>query len=229
MTHHSPRIDYHRLFKKNIVYGFVIIILILIGRLIYYFAKENFTSDIEKVLEQESKNDTEYHQCLDQKDEISYLSNGQYDKCSNVLNELSTSNIDLNNDIGFGKINDVCPIDSLISGSSKCLTNRLKSQNSSILNESQLFSKSPEKLEINKMINKFDLDKYKKNLNTLVADQKIVDSVKYIKANKLKTSNDPYEPVMNNIINPLSSPSPSPSEQPISEESIEYAKLQLGS
>lgn len=225
MKHHSQAIDYHKLFKKNIVYGIVIIILILVGILIYYLLKENFTSDIEKVLAQESKYDTEYHQCLDQNDEISYLSNGQYDKCSNALSQLSTSNIDLNNDIGFGKINEVCPIDSLISGSSKCLQNRLNSQNTSILNENELFNKSPKNLEINKMVNKFDLQKYKKNLNTLMADQKIIDSVKYIKDNKLKTSNDPYEPVINNILNPV----PSPSEIPITEESIAAAKLQLGS
>ncbi len=218
-------INYHKLLKKKFVYGFILIILILCGLLIYYLTKENFTSDIDKVLEQESKNDTEFHQCLDQNDEISYLSNGQYDKCSNALSQLSTSNIDLNNDIGFGKINEVCPIDSLISGSSKCLQNRLNSQNTSILNESQLFNKSPRNLEINKMVNKFDLQKYQKNLNTLMADQNIKDSVKYIKDNKLKTSNDPYDPVINNILNPA----PSPSEIPITEESIATAKLQLGS
>ncbi len=216
-------INYHKLLKKKFVYGFILIILILCGLLIYYLTKENFTSDIDKVLEQESKNDTEFHQCLDQNDDISYLSNGQYDKCSNALKQLSTSNIDLNNDIGFGKINEVCPIDSLISGSTKCLQNRLNSQNTNIINESELFSKSMKNLEINKIVNKIDLQKYKKNLNTLVADQNIIDSVKYIKDNKLKTSNDPYEPIMDNILNPVSLPT----EQPTTEESIETAKLQL--
>jgi hypothetical protein len=228
MKHHSQAIDYHKLFKKNLIYGIIIIILILVVLLFYYLIKENFTSDIEKVLAQESKNDTDFHQCLDQADEISYLSNGQYDRCSNALRQLSTSNIDLNNDIGFGKINEVCPIDSLILGSSKCLQNRLNSQNTSILNESQLFNKSPRNLEINKMVNKFDLEKYKKNLNKLMADQKITDTIKYIKDNKLKTSNDPYEPVINNILNPVTQ-TPSPSEIPITEESIATAKLQLGS
>jgi hypothetical protein len=223
MKHHSQGIDYHKLFKKNLVYGIVIIILILVGFLLYYLIKENFTSDIEKVLTQESKYDTEFKQCLDQNDEISYLSNGQYDKCSNALSQLSTSNIDLNNDIGFGKINEVCPIDSLISGSSKCLQNRLNSQNTSILNENQLFNKSSQNLEINKMVNRFNLQKYQKNLNTLMADQKITDSVKYIKDNKLKTSNDPYELVISNVLNPV----PKPSEIPITEESIAAAKLQL--
>jgi hypothetical protein len=218
-------IDYHKLFKKKIIYVTIIIILILVGILLYYLVKENFTSNIEQVLSQEKKDDSDYQQCLYQNDEISYLSNGQYDKCSNALHQLSTSNIDLNNDIGFGKINEVCPIDSLISGSSKCLQNRLNSQNTNIINESQLFNKSNQNLEINKIVNKLDLEKYKKNLNTLMANQNITDSVKYIKANKLKTSNDPYEPIIDNILNPVASPT----EQPITEESIEVAKLQLGS
>lgn len=226
MKHHSQAIDYHKLFKKNLVYGIVIIILILVGLLLYYLVKENFTSNIEEVLSQEKKDDSTYKQCLEQNDEISYLSNGQYDKCSNALHQLSTSNIDLNNDIGFGKINEVCPIDSSISiSSNKCLQNRLNSQNTNIINSSQLLNKSKKNLEINKMVNKLDLEKYKKNLNTLMANQNITDSVKYIKANKLKTSNDPYEPIIDNILNPIVSPT----EKPITEESIEAAKLQLGS
>ena len=48
---------------------------------------------------------------------------------------------------------------------------------------------------------------------------------KYIKDNKLKTSNDPYEPVMNNVLNPVTSES----DIPLTEESIATAKLQLGS
>jgi hypothetical protein len=73
-----------------------------------------------------------------------------------------------------------------------------------------MINSSPKNLELQSIKNKFELDEYKKHMDKLFKNKEILEHITYIKQNRLKTSNDPFEPIINDIVNP-SSPSPSPS------------------
>jgi hypothetical protein len=214
-------------FRKKIIITLIIIILIILGTLAYYLlSKESFESEITNVLLEDIKNDQDYHQCISENDQLAYSSNGKYSDCEKTLHQLSYSGINVNDDIGYGKMNDVCPISSLLKSPSSCLIPRLDSQKKMIDDTNQIFKNSPKNIEVNKIFNKFNLNAYRKNLDNIYADKEIMDTVKYLKENRLKTSNDPYESTINNIVNP--SPTPVNTEIPLTEEDIEISKFKLG-
>ena len=46
-----------------------------------------------------------YNKCINENDQLSYVTNGKYNNCSKMLADLAKSGIDASADIGFGKIN----------------------------------------------------------------------------------------------------------------------------
>ena len=99
---------------------FLLIILSVVGIVIYIIRKIFSTrrdsfSDISKLLETEIGNDESYQKCINENDQLSYVTNGKYNNCAKMLSELSKSGIDASRDIGFGKITDICPYSSLSS------------------------------------------------------------------------------------------------------------------
>ena len=107
--------------KILLIIVFIIIIVALLSFLIYSISKESFADNISSILADDIKANDEYQQCLNENNQISYLTNGKYADCQQAISELSSNGIDLNTDIGFGKLNEVCPISSLKSAPSKCL------------------------------------------------------------------------------------------------------------
>jgi hypothetical protein len=187
-----------------------IIIIILLIYLYLYFINEKFSANT--ILSNNINDDADYQECLNQENQIKYVSDGQFQNCSSALTQLSSSGIDIQSDIGFGKINELCPVSSLMSSPSNCLKNRLNKQNNNIKDTNEMIKTSPKNLELQSIKNKFELDEYKKHMDKLFSNKEILEHIKYIKENRLKTSNDPFEPIINDIVNP--SPSPSNTESP---------------
>jgi hypothetical protein len=225
--------------KKLIIRLFIVILIIIILLAVYLLkdriilltnsvSKERFASANEQILADDLKDDQDFHKCINENDQLIYSSNGRYSNCEQTLNQLSTSGVNPNSDIGYGKMTDICPVTALLSSPSACLVPRLNSQEKIIERTQKAFNDSPKNIEVSKIFNKLHLNAYKKNLDTLYSDNEIIDTVKYIKTNRFKTSNDPYESTINNIVNPSPTPTPDNSIE-LSEQDIELAKFKLGS
>lgn len=181
----------------------IVVMIVIIGLNIY----EKFSS--ESILVNDLKDNADFQECLNRENQIKFLSNGQYETCSRALSQLSTNGINPQEDIGFGKISELCPLSSLASSPSSCLNARLNKQNITIDDTTKLINESPQDLQLKSLQNKFEFDSYKKQFDKLLANDEILKPIKYIQQNRLKTSNDPFEPVLNDIVNPMPSPTPS--------------------
>jgi hypothetical protein len=190
-----------------IISAIVVIIVIMI--ILFYFINENFS--INTILSNNINDDADYQECLNQENQIKYLSDGQFQNCSTALTQLSSSGIDIQSDIGFGKISELCPVSALISSPSSCLKNRLNKQKKTINETKEIIASSPINLKLNSIKNKLELEAYKKQMDKLFLNKEILEPIKYIKQNRLKTSNDPFEPIINDIVNPSPSSSNTPS------------------
>jgi hypothetical protein len=199
-----------RLTNKRIIGVISVIIIIMI--ILFYFINEKFSANT--ILSNNINDDADYQECLNQENQIKYASDGQFQNCSTALTQLSSSGIDIQSDIGFGKISELCPVSSLMSSPSNCLKTRLKKQNNNINETTEMINSSPKNLELNSIKNKLELEAYKKQMDKLFLNKEILEPIKYIKQNRLKTSNDPFEPIINDIVNP----SPSPSNTPLASE-----------
>ena len=199
-----------RLTNKRIIGIISVIIIIMI--ILFYFINEKFSANT--ILSNNINDDADYQECLNQENQIKYTSDGQFQNCSTALTQLSSSGIDIQSDIGFGKISELCPVSALISSPSSCLKNRLNKQKNTINETKEIIASSPRNLELNSFKNKLELEAYKKHMDKLFLNKEILEPIKYIKQNRLKTSNDPFEPIINDIVNPT----PSPSNTPLASE-----------
>jgi hypothetical protein len=103
----------------------VLLAVLLSG--VYYF-KESFIDNPSKIISDDLIANEDYQQCLSESNQISYLTNGKYSSCTDALSQLSSSGIDINSDIGFGQLSQLCPISSLVSSPSDCLKTRYKNK-----------------------------------------------------------------------------------------------------
>jgi hypothetical protein len=191
----------HKNIKKIfqlIFFGLIFIGIILV---IYHFTKESFETN-SKIFADDLSANEDYQQCLNESNQISYLTNGKYLNCSQALSQLSSDGIDINSDIGFGQLSQLCPISSLASPADDCLRARLQKQNKTLESTKESVGSSSKNLDLIKMYNRIELDAHNKHMDKLFSDKEILDSVKYIKENRLKTSNDEFESVLDNVINP---------------------------
>jgi hypothetical protein len=192
----------HKLSNNLITY--FICLLVLFGVVLsglYYF-KESFTDNPSKIIADDLTANEDYQQCLSESNQISYLTNGKYLNCSDALSQLSSDGIDINSDIGFGQLSQLCPISSLASSPSDCLKTRLQKQNQTLQKTDEILKNSSKNTELIRMYNNIELDSYKKQMNKLFSDKEVLDTVKYIKENRLKTSNDEFETMLDDKINP---------------------------
>ena len=203
--------------KLNIAIIITIIIIVIIIIIIGLF--ENFSAD--EILINDIKDDADYQECLNKENQIKFLSNGQYETCSRALSQLSTNGLNMQDDVGFGKISELCPLSSLLSSPSSCLNARLNKQNITINDTNKLINESPGDLKLRSLKNELEFDSYKKQFDKLLTNNEILEPIKYIQKNRFKTSNDPFEPVLNNIVNPTPSSSPTISSSLSSKDNTE--------
>jgi hypothetical protein len=179
----------------------LLLLLVIIISGVYYY-RENFIDNPSKIISDDLTANEDYQQCLSESNQISYLTNGKYLNCSDALTQLSSDGIDINSDIGFGQLSQLCPISSLASSPSDCLKTRLQKQNETIQKTDETVTNSVKNIELIKTFNNIELNAYKKQMNKLFADKEVLDTVKYIKENRLKTSNDEFETMLDDKINP---------------------------
>jgi hypothetical protein len=189
---------------SNNLLPYLICLLILLGVVLsglYYF-KETFIDNPSKIISDDLATNEDYQQCLSESNQISYLTNGKYLNCGDALSQLSSDGIDINSDIGFGQLTQLCPISSLASTPSDCLKTRLQKQNQTLKKTDETIKNSTKNTDLIKIYNNIELNAYKKQMSKLFSDKEILDTVKYIKENRLKTSNDEFETLLDAKINP---------------------------
>jgi hypothetical protein len=191
----------HNTTNNLLPYLLSLLILLVVLSGLYYF-KETFIDNPSKIISDDLAANEDYQQCLSESNQISYLTNGKYLNCSDALSQLSSDGIDINSDIGFGNLSQLCPISSLASTPSDCLKTRLQKQNQTLKKTDETIKNSTKNTELIKIYNNIELNAYKKQMGKLFSDNEILDTVKYIKKNRLKTSNDEFETMLDDKINP---------------------------
>jgi hypothetical protein len=191
----------------NILTNIIFILLIIFaGLIVFYMIKQIFIksidkfSDISKLLERDGSNNESYNKCVNENDQLSYVTNGKYNNCSKMLAELAKSGIDASADIGFGKITEICPYSSMASSPSECLTPKLNNQNKLLEDTAKLLNKNPEVFQMQKMSDDMELKSYSNQLDKLYKNDKINSAAKYIKSNKKSSSDKAYNDVLTKYI-----------------------------
>ena len=185
----------------------IILIIVIIFYLIYLNvltknnnSKEKFltTSKTSKeVLSDDLKSDENYLQCINENSELQYKSSGKYSDCNSLLRNLSNWKMGPDTNIGFGTLNDICPITCLSKQPSQCLQKRLVGQDNTIDNLGTIIkhrgNSNPQQipsLDIN-------LNIHNKYLDNLYKNKEISGIVDYIyKKNVHKLTNDSYKEVL---------------------------------
>jgi hypothetical protein len=154
---------------------------------------ENFSSK-QIIIEDEQSNE-DFRKCLNENSELYYKSNGMYPKCASALNKLSKLGFTSNDNVGFGKIKDVCPISCFTKMPSDCLEKRVKNQEKTIEDISRSMTNYS-----NNNIYKSRLDRDISNqqvfTNNLYNNPEILEILNYIDKYGYPTNNKDY----NNII-----------------------------
>jgi hypothetical protein len=79
---------------------------------------------------------------------------------------------------------------------------KIQKQNQTLQRVDETIKKSTKNTELIKIYNDIEINAYKKQMNKLFSDKEVLDTVKYIKDNRLKTSNDEFETMLDDKINP---------------------------
>ena len=103
---------------------FSIILLILV--IICLIKTETFI--VKDIMNEDEIAKENYNKCLNENSDIYYKTNGKYNSCYKALNDLTNSGISANEDIGYGKMKDLCPVSCLSQTPSDCLNKYVTNQ-----------------------------------------------------------------------------------------------------
>jgi hypothetical protein len=117
---------------------FSIILLVLI--ILCLIKTETFT--VKDIVSEDEMAKENYNKCLNENSDIYYKTNGKYNSCYKALNDLANSGISANEDIGYGKMKDLCPITCLSQTPSDCLNKYVINQHQVINDINKLISNS---------------------------------------------------------------------------------------
>ena len=126
--------SYHK-----IVFSVILLVLIIVCLI----KRETFT--VKDIISEDEIAKENYNKCLNENSDIYYKTNGKYNSCYKALNDLMNSGISVNEDIGYGKMKDLCPVTCLSQTPSDCL-------NKYVINQDQIIN------DINKLVNNSTLN-----------------------------------------------------------------------
>jgi hypothetical protein len=160
---------------KRILFSVFLFIIIIISSMINI---EKFT--INDIMTMDQLANEDYKSCLNENSEIYYKSNGKYPNCYVALNQLTSWGGNPNDNIGFGKMKDICPVSCLERTPSDCLEKRIIKQNIVIKDIADTISNSTtfEPIHRGKINN--DIDKQSAFTQSLYQNKEVSDAVNYM-------------------------------------------------
>lgn len=171
---------------------FSIILLVLI--IICLIKTETFT--VKEIIAEDENAKENYNKCLNENSQLFYKTNGVYNSCYKTLNDLSNTGINPNDNIGYGKLKDVCPITCLSKTPSECLSKYETKQYQTLQDISNLISDST----LNDKFYHLKTDKKIKDqtdyINTLYSNPEIVKSVNYLYLNSYPVGDPNYNLIL---------------------------------
>jgi hypothetical protein len=178
----------------------ILFIIILCGVIVMCLIKtENFTINISgKNIITEDENAKEiYNKCINENSELSYKTNGKYDSCYKTLNDLSNSGITPNDETGYGKLKNLCPVSCLLKTPSDCLSKYETHQYQVINDINKLIKNST----LNDKFYHLKTDKKIKEqtdfINNNYSNPEIIRAVNYLYLNSYPVGDPNYNLILN--------------------------------
>lgn len=187
---------------------FSIILLVLI--IICLIKTETFT--VKEIIAEDEIAKEDYNKCLNENSQLFYKTNGVYNSCYKALNDLSNAGINPNDNIGYGKLKDVCPITCLLKTPSECLSKYETKQYQTLKDINNLITDST----LNDKFYHLKTDKKIKDqadyINTLYSNPEIIRSVNYLYLNSYPVGDPNYNLILDERKNlNIDAPSKTPS------------------
>ena len=171
---------------------FSIILLVLI--IICLIKTETFT--VKEIIAEDEIAKEDYNKCLNENSQLFYKTNGVYNSCYKALNDLSNAGINPNDNIGYGKLKDVCPITCLLKTPSECLSKYETKQYKTLKDINNLITDST----LNDKFYYLKTDKKIKDqadyINTLYSNPEIIRSVNYLYLNSYPVGDPNYNLIL---------------------------------
>jgi len=177
---------------KRILFSVFLFIIIIISSMINI---EKFTINDIMVADQLANED--YKSCLNENSEIYYKSNGKYPNCYAALNELTSWGGNPSDNIGFGKMKDVCPISCLERTPSDCLEKRINKQNNVIKDISDIISNSTTFEPIYRAKINNDIENQSAYTQSLYQDNEVRDAIDYMYTFGYPVSDRTFNDILN--------------------------------
>jgi hypothetical protein len=155
---------------------------------------ETFT--INDIIVDNQISNEDYKSCLNENSQIYYKSNGKYPNCYAALNQLTDWAGNPGDNLGFGKLKDICPISCLEKTPSDCLQKRITDQERVINDLSKVISNSSSFEPIYRSKINSNLRDQSLYTESLFKDQEVIDALNYMYVNGYPVSDRTY----NNIL-----------------------------
>ena len=171
---------------------FSIILLVLI--IICLIKTETFT--VKEIIAEDENSKEDYNKCLNENSQLFYKTNGVYNSCYKALNDLSNAGINPNDNIGYGKLKDLCPITCLSKTPSECLSKYETTQYQTLQDINTLINDST----LNDKFYHLRTDKKIKDqtdyINTIYSNPEIVKTVNYLYLNSYPVGDPNYNLIL---------------------------------
>jgi hypothetical protein len=146
--------------------------------------EERFNVVSSNILINDIKADEEFKKCIDENANLNFITNGKYPDCHNMMLDLASSGIGSGDNIGFGKINELCPISSLSKAPKDCMENRLEAQYDTIEDITKLLNEKKASIPIRFKKVDIELKNHKEHIDNIYSNENIQDFLKHINKNE---------------------------------------------
>lgn len=157
---------------------FIIVIILAIMGLHFLKSREDFS--VNQLLNYEMQSNKEYSKCIDHDAKLKMQSSGEYPNCHRAMKELNEWGFTGDDDVGYGKMDLICPVSCLKAQPSDCLKAKLK-------NQEQIFKKINDELRDYKAQNNFrfkynarELEDHQNHMNELYGRPYVSSFMKYM-------------------------------------------------
>jgi len=178
--------------NSRIIFTIFLFLFIII---ISVLKTENFV--VNKIIAEDELANEEYHKCMNENSELYYKTNGKYNSCYNILNNLTNWGLSTNTNLGNGSVQEMCPISSLKKMPSACLEKHINNQYQTIEDINKLISDTTSNEGLYRAKIETGINYQKDYLDNVYNNQDIIEVINYLYLNGYPVSDSIYNSILN--------------------------------